>query len=138
MVVERDGRTVSAALTPILSSRPVLDASGAAVTGEDGAPRYEEVGFIGISPTSEPVRQPLTAVPGAVLDGLQQIAGVVLHLPQRIYEVGEVAFSDAPRDPDGPISSCAAISPEIRPTPTTEIGPSGSRGASENAASPTS
>lgn len=104
VVVERDGRTVSAALTPILSSRPVLDDSGAAVTGEDGAPRYEEVGFIGISPTSEPVRQPLTAVPGAVLDGLQQIAGVVLHLPQRIYEVGEAAFSDAPRDPDGPIS----------------------------------
>ena len=43
-------------------------------------------------------------MPGAVLDGLQQIAGVVLHLPQRIYEVGEAAFSDAPRDPDGPIS----------------------------------
>ncbi|MFI7583118.1 M50 family metallopeptidase [Kocuria sp. M1N1S27] len=104
LLVERDGATVRTDLTPILTARPVLDDDGTVVTGEDGTPRYEEVGFIGISPTAEPVRQPLTAVPGAVLDGLQQIAGVVLHLPQRVYEVAEAAFSDAPRDPDGPIS----------------------------------
>ncbi|MEX5301075.1 RIP metalloprotease [Kocuria sabuli] len=104
VVVERDGATVRTTLTPILSSRPVVDDSGVAVTGPDGAPRYEEVGFIGISPTLAPVRQPLGAVPGAVLDGLEQMAGVVLHLPQRVYEVGQAAFSDAPRDPDGPIS----------------------------------
>ncbi|MFC6257717.1 site-2 protease family protein, partial [Kocuria oceani] len=104
VVVERDGTEVRTVLTPILTSRPVVDDTGAAVTGPDGAPRYEDVGFIGISPTAVPVRQPLTAVPGAVLDGLEQIAGIVLHLPQRVYEVGQAAFSDAPRDPDGPIS----------------------------------
>ena len=104
VVVERDGRSVRATITPILSSRPALDGAGAAATGEDGKPLYEEVGFVGISPTVELRQQPLTAVPGAVLDGLEQIAGVVLHLPQRVYEVAEAAFSDAPRDPNGPIS----------------------------------
>lgn len=104
VVLQRDGRSVRTALTPILSSRPVLDDTGAAVTGEDGSPRYEEIGFIGISPTSEPVRQPLTAVPGAVLDGLEQITAVVLRLPQRVWEVAEAAFGEGPRDPDGPIS----------------------------------
>ncbi|MFI7484241.1 M50 family metallopeptidase [Kocuria sp. M1R5S2] len=104
VVVERDGRSVRTGLTPVLSSRPVLDDRGAAVTGEDGSPRYEKVGFIGISPTTESVRQPVTEVPAAVLDGLGRIAGVVLHLPQRIYEVAEAAFGEGPRDPDGPIS----------------------------------
>ncbi|GGG44541.1 peptidase [Kocuria dechangensis] len=104
VVVERDGGSVRATITPILSSRPALDGTGAAATGEDGEPLYEDVGFVGISPTVELRQQPLTAVPGAVLDGLRQIAGVVLHLPQRVYDVAEAAFSDAPRDPNGPIS----------------------------------
>jgi membrane-associated protease RseP (regulator of RpoE activity) len=104
VVVERDGATVRTTITPILSSRPALDDTGAPATGDDGEPLYEDVGFVGISPTTEMVRQPASAVPGAVLDGLEQIAGVVLHLPQRVYEVAEAAFSDAPRDPDGPIS----------------------------------
>ncbi|MGK7223802.1 M50 family metallopeptidase [Kocuria flava] len=104
LALERGDRTVTAELTPVATSRPVLDGTGAAVTGDDGQPRYEDAGFIGISPTSEPVRQPVGEVPGAVADALGRIAGVVLHLPERVVEVGRAAFGDAPRDPDGPIS----------------------------------
>ena len=32
------------------------------------------------------------------------MTGVVLNLPQRVAQVAEAAFSDAPRDPNGPIS----------------------------------
>ena len=48
-----------------------------------------------------------------------------------ISEMSEAALSSKP------ICSMALISPAMRPTPTTEIGPLGSRGASVNAAWPT-
>jgi Zn-dependent protease len=40
----------------------------------------------------------------AVGESLVRVTGVVLNLPQRVAQVAEAAFSDAPRDPDGPIS----------------------------------
>jgi membrane-associated protease RseP (regulator of RpoE activity) len=64
----------------------------------------EEVGFVGMGSTQELVPQPVTAVLPAVGENLQAIAGVVLNLPQRLADVAEAAFSDAPRDPNGPMS----------------------------------
>jgi membrane-associated protease RseP (regulator of RpoE activity) len=47
------------------------------------------------------VRQPASAVPGAVANAVSQTAGVVLSLPQRMVAVADAAFGDGERDPTG-------------------------------------
>ena len=101
---ERDGETVESTITPLLTERPVATESGTAAVDDDGNAITAEVGFIGVGSTQELVRQPASAVLPAVGDSLAGVAGVVLNLPQRLVDVGEAAFSDAPRDPEGPIS----------------------------------
>src|SRR6185312_8897649 len=55
---------------------------------------------------SEPKQMtvPLTEVPGAVGENVRAVAGIVIDLPARLVAVGKAAFSDAPRDPNGPMS----------------------------------
>ena len=104
ITLERDGRSISTTITPVLSERPVFDESNELVLDSNGDPVMEEVGFVGMGSTQELVPQPVTAVLPAVGENLQAIAGVVLNLPQRLADVAEAAFSDAPRDPNGPMS----------------------------------
>ncbi|MEG9247594.1 site-2 protease family protein [Arthrobacter sp. Soc17.1.1.1] len=100
----RDGETIDSTITPLLTERPVITADGTAEVDDEGATVTQEVGFIGVGSTQELVPQPAGAVLPAVGDSLARVAGVVLNLPQRVVEVGQAAFSDAPRDPEGPIS----------------------------------
>ncbi|MHA7239195.1 M50 family metallopeptidase [Arthrobacter sp. TMS1-12-1] len=100
----RDGETIDSRITPLLTERPVAAEDGTAAVDDDGTAVTEEVGFIGVGSTQELVPQPATEVLPAVGDSLARVAGVVLNLPQRVVEVGQAAFSDAPRDPEGPIS----------------------------------
>ncbi|WP_434992745.1 M50 family metallopeptidase [Arthrobacter sp. Ld5] len=99
----RDGETIDSTITPLLTERPVAAEDGTAAV-DDGTEITQEVGFIGVGSTQELVPQPATEVLPAVGDSLASVAGVVLNLPQRVIEVGQAAFSDAPRDPEGPIS----------------------------------
>jgi membrane-associated protease RseP (regulator of RpoE activity) len=73
------------------------------VTGADGRVVTERVGFLGVSPTLEPVPQPLSSVPGYVAGATWKTAGVVLALPQRMVGVAQAAFGSGQRDPNGPI-----------------------------------
>ncbi|KNC19002.1 zinc metalloprotease [Arthrobacter sp. RIT-PI-e] len=100
----RDGETIDSTITPLLTARPVITDAGVPALDDDGVVVTQDVGFIGVASLQELQRQPATEVLPAVGDSLVRVAGVVIRLPQRLYEVGQAAFSDAPRDPDGPIS----------------------------------
>jgi len=103
-VVERDGEQLSLEVTPMLSEWPVYDENGQAVVGSDGEPVTEQVGFVGISPATEKVQQPVTAVLPAVWDNSVRVGEIILSLPQRLVQVAQAAFGGEERDPNGPIS----------------------------------
>ncbi len=92
-VVERDGGEVELTVVPLLAERPALEGEGTV-----------DVGFVGIGAATENVRQPITAVPGAVWDQSVAVGQIVLALPVRIYEVVQVTILGQERDPNGPIS----------------------------------
>jgi len=104
IVVERDGQEVALTATPLRSERFVYDDAGQLVTGADGEPETVAVGFLGISPAYETVRQPVTAVLPAVWDNTVLVAKMIVTLPQRMVDVANAAFGTEERDPNGPIS----------------------------------
>src|SRR5690606_23178626 len=91
-VVERDGAQLTLEVTPMLTERPVFDEAGRPVTGADGATVTEAVGFIGVGPASEKVRQPVTAVMPAVWDNTVAVGKIIVTLPQRLVQVAQAAF----------------------------------------------
>lgn len=104
VVVLRDGEQVALDVTPLLSERFVTDDRGQLVEDEAGQPVTVEVGFIGIAPASETVRQPATAVLPTVGENITGVANIIVNLPQRMVDVAEAAFGPEERDADGPIS----------------------------------
>lgn len=104
LTVERDGETRQLSLVPLQTERPISNSRGVPELGADGKQVVEKVGFAGVSPTTQIVQQPITEVFPMVGDYLTQTANVILHLPQRLYEVGLAAFGPEERDPNGPLS----------------------------------
>ncbi len=104
LTVQRDGRTITSQVTPVLSSRPVIGDDGRAAKGADGKTLYQEVGFLGISSQTALVPQPASSVLPMAGENIKQISGVILNLPARVAGVAQAAFSSEPRDPNGPIS----------------------------------
>ncbi|MBO3084417.1 M50 family metallopeptidase [Cellulomonas fengjieae] len=99
IVVERDGQLVDLTVTPVVSERPVYDEeAGEYVLDADGEPVTEPVGFLGISPTREMVRQPLWSVPGVVADTTWQTLKVVATLPSRMVDLVETQVNGTERD----------------------------------------
>jgi len=103
-VVVRDGEQLTLEVTPILTERPVFDENGQPVVDENGDPVTQQVGFVGISPATEKVQQPVTAVLPAVWDNSVRVGEIIISLPQRLVQVGQAAFGGDERDPNGPIS----------------------------------
>ncbi|MCO1339629.1 zinc metalloprotease [Kocuria polaris] len=101
---ERDGQTRSTTITPMLTERPEFDAIGRPATGADGEVKMIEVGFVGMGSEQRLMTLPITEVPGKVGENVKAVADVVLDLPARMVAVGKAAFTDAPRDVNGPIS----------------------------------
>ena len=99
-VVERDGRQTTLGVTPMLTDRPVFDADGEAIY-DDGVLRTQKVGFIGIGYATQNVQQPVTAVPGYVLDSAQRIGYSIITLPARVFDLGVSTFGGTERDPEG-------------------------------------
>lgn len=104
VVVERDGAQQTLVVTPKLTERYVTDASGKVVTDPNGQKETTEVGFVGIGPAGELVRQPATAVLPAVGENISGVFHMILNLPQRLVDVATAAFGTGERDPNGPIS----------------------------------
>jgi membrane-associated protease RseP (regulator of RpoE activity) len=103
VVVERDGARVELTVTPLVTERPVIGPDDGPVLDAEGEITTEPVGFLGVAPTTALVREPVTAVPGVLVDAVVQTVGVVVNLPSRIADVAEAAFGTAPRDPEGVI-----------------------------------
>ncbi|MDJ0321854.1 site-2 protease family protein [Pseudarthrobacter sp. PS3-L1] len=104
ITVERNGAEVSTSVTPVLTSRPVIGPDGRQASDDTGSLLYQDVGFLGIGAQTALEPQPASAVLPAAGDNIRQVAGVVLNLPARVVGVAQAAFSDEPRDPNGPIS----------------------------------
>ena len=104
MVVERGGKNVTLTSVPLLTERYVYDENGEVVKESDGNTVTEKVGFLGIGPASETVKQPITAVLPAVGDNIGRVGHMILNLPERLVDVVNAAFGTEERDPNGPIS----------------------------------
>jgi membrane-associated protease RseP (regulator of RpoE activity) len=104
VVVERGGAQQSLTIIPKLTERYVTDAAGAVQKDASGKPITGEVGFVGIGPAAELVKQPVTAVLPAVGQNIGAVGHMILNLPQRLIDVANAAFGPGKRDPNGPIS----------------------------------
>ncbi|MFT4245391.1 MAG: site-2 protease family protein [Micrococcaceae bacterium] len=104
LTVNRNGKTETLQVTPILSERPETDALGMPIKDSAGNYVTLKVGFLGIGPTSEMQKQPLGAVFPMIGNNIKATVKVILNLPQRMIDVWHAAFSDAPRDIDSPMS----------------------------------
>lgn len=101
--LERDGELMTVTATPIVDERPKLDADGNVVRGPDGALLTEQVGFLGVSGTSDLVRGSPTQVPSMLWQTFTGTAKVIVTLPMRLWDVAVAAFGPGERDPNGPI-----------------------------------
>ncbi len=104
ITVERAGQPVTLEATPLVDTRYVLDEDGNVVQGPDGTYLTAPVGFLGVTPTTEQQRQPISAVPGVVGGALAGTAGVLLRVPEKMVGIAQAAFGTGERDPNGPIS----------------------------------
>lgn len=104
ITVERNGAPVTTTVTPVLSARPVIGDDGRQAKDSQGKLRYQDVGFLGIGAQTALVAQPASSVLPMAGENIRQVAGVILNLPARVAGVAKAAFSEEPRDPNGPIS----------------------------------
>lgn len=102
LVVDRDGAQRTLALTP------------ASRTAADG----QQIGFAGVTPRVEYVRQPVWAGVTATGQNVGAVIGVIGRLPVTLTETATSLFTGAPRDPNGPLSlyGAGAIAGEVAAT----------------------
>jgi membrane-associated protease RseP (regulator of RpoE activity) len=102
MVLERGGERIPVTVTPV----PVP-----ATASADAA----EVGFVGIRPKVESVRQPLWSGAVAAIENTGAVASVMVRLPVLVYEAGASVITGQERDPNGPLSlvGAGAIAGEV-------------------------
>ena len=97
VVIERDGQEHALSVETIVEVRPSLDEPES----------FEEVGFLGISPTSEYERQDVGFVLSTMGDYTKATGEAILHLPQKMVEVAQAAFGGE-RQQDSPMSVVGA------------------------------
>jgi membrane-associated protease RseP (regulator of RpoE activity) len=103
VIVEREGQNQNLNITPIAAQRPAFDSQGAPVLDATGNPVIVEVGFVGVAPTTQLQSQPITAVFPIMGQNIVGVTNMIMNLPQRMVDVGEAAFGNKERDPNGPI-----------------------------------
>jgi membrane-associated protease RseP (regulator of RpoE activity) len=99
LVIERDGQEQSITVTP----------AGVIPPGDYGPTEDPaEIGFVGIRPTVEYVRQPVWAGAQAAVDNSLAVAGIIWQLPVKVWETGVALVTGEERDPTGPLSVVGA------------------------------
>jgi membrane-associated protease RseP (regulator of RpoE activity) len=78
--------------------RPVVDDQG--VVGEE----IVATGYIGVTPQTQYVSQPLSAVPATMWDVAVRSGQALLTLPVRVYELAQDMIAGEERDPNSPVS----------------------------------
>ncbi len=96
VVVNRDGTEQTLRVTPMLAERQVQQADGEITTAQ--------VGFVGMTATTEYVRQPIWEGPEAAFAQAGQVAGIMWQLPARVYQTAADMITGQDRDPNGPLS----------------------------------
>ncbi|GAA2005080.1 M50 family metallopeptidase [Microbacterium ulmi] len=96
LVVEREGTQETISVTPA-----TVEAAGA-----DGT--AQEVGFLGVRPAVEYVRQPIWAGAQAAVENAGAVAGIIWQLPVKVYDTAVSLVTGQERDPDGPLSIVGA------------------------------
>jgi membrane-associated protease RseP (regulator of RpoE activity) len=104
VVVSRNGQDVTLTMTPIAAQRGEFDRWGQPILDENGEPTVVTVGFVGMSAQVGFVPQPITAGAEFTAYNVQAVAEIVVALPMRLWDVGVALFTDADRDPNGPLS----------------------------------
>ncbi|MBW9093713.1 site-2 protease family protein [Microbacterium jejuense] len=99
-VIERDGEQHTVQVTPATVE--------STVTSADGSTATEEVGFVGIGPTVEYVKQPIWAGPEAAVQQVGAVAGIIWQLPAKVWNTAVDLVTGAERDPNGPLSIVGA------------------------------
>ncbi|MFT4147383.1 MAG: site-2 protease family protein [Micrococcaceae bacterium] len=104
LTVIRNGQKVHLSVKPMLTARPETDALGMPIKDRHGNYVTQDVGFLGISPTSENQKKPFIDVFPMLGDNIVAVGKIILNLPQRMMDVARAAFTSEPRDPNGPMS----------------------------------
>lgn len=104
VLIRRDGVEQMLALTPLLAERPVYDEDSQVVLDAEGRPVTQDVGFAGLSPTNELMRQPIWEGPEAAVDNVGRVIEIIVQLPVKLYDTAVGLFTGAERDPEGPLS----------------------------------
>lgn len=105
LTIARDGQTLPITLTPRANEVYRLDdTTGQQITGPDGAPETETVGFVGFTPQYE--RERGTPGDAAAMTGqaMSGVVKVIATFPRRVVEMFQAGFLGAERDPNGPMS----------------------------------
>jgi membrane-associated protease RseP (regulator of RpoE activity) len=92
------GQTVTKFVEVAVLESPVINESGKA-TGE-----FTTRGFLGVSPGFELVQSPVSEVPGFMATVTASSIGALIEFPARIFGLAGDLFTEAPRDPQGPVS----------------------------------
>ncbi|MGX1701416.1 M50 family metallopeptidase [Microbacterium sp. NPDC055357] len=108
LLIERDGAEQTLRVTPLSVEQPVTDDRGYPILDAAGDVQYAEVGFVGIGPTVDYVRQPIWAGPQAAVENVSAVAGIIWQLPVKIWETGVALVTGEERDPNGPLSIVGA------------------------------
>ena len=103
VVVERDGAERELTMTPVLTERAVLDERGEPVRDAQGDVETVAVGFVGMSAQVAFVPQPLSAGLEMTWENTRAVAGIVVQLPVRLWDLAVSTFTGGERDPNGPL-----------------------------------
>jgi membrane-associated protease RseP (regulator of RpoE activity) len=94
LTVNRDGSTIDLPVTV-----------GSTRVPADGNPNdMVTAGYIGVSPSIEQVKEPITAVPERMWEFVSRSATAIASIPSKMVGVWNAAFGDDERDPTGPVS----------------------------------
>ena len=104
VVVDRDGEQQTLQLTPVAAERQVVDAAGAPQFDDAGEPITQEVGYAGFGAQVAFVQQPIGTGTEMAFQQAGAVASMIVTLPVRLWDVGVALFTDAERDPNGPLS----------------------------------
>jgi membrane-associated protease RseP (regulator of RpoE activity) len=92
------GETITKNVEVAALESPVFSDSGEAI-GE-----FTTRGFLGISPSFELEQSPVSEVPGFMATVTTSSIAALLEFPARIFGLAGDLFTEAPRDPEGPVS----------------------------------
>ncbi len=92
------GETLTKSIEVAALKSEVFTDAGVA-TGE-----FTTRGFLGVSPSFDLVQAPISEVPGFMASITATSIGALLEFPARVFGLAGELFTDAPRDPQGPVS----------------------------------